>query len=208
MRQLIERDIDMKNVKFFGDLKNDIEMSNKKFNLIKTISSKIIGFVVASIFAVGVNFVILDFPIATLPMQIILTSGVYTILSVIQIKKEKAKFVSDKKKASEKLIGLVYSLQRVNVCTNLDQLQNSKVQENRTTSIIKENDTKVKTTEISRDIYFLDNLDNLQVLREKRSVIKANGYTKQDNSLKIIEEHEKPEYELNVEKVLVLKRKA
>ncbi len=197
----------MKNVKFVGNLKKDIEMSNKKFNLAKSIISKIIIWVSGSLFAAGITFVLLDFPTTALPLLLIGTAGIQTIVSVKDIKIEKKKFDSDKQKAKEQLISLVYSLQRENVCTNLNQLQNSKVEENKSTSILKVDKSVVKTKEISRNIYFLDNSDDLQILREKRSTINNNGIIKEENSISLLEEHEKPELELNVEKTLVLKRK-
>lgn len=198
----------MKNVKFVGNLKKDIEMSNKKFNLKKMIISKIIGYIATFIFAAGITFFMFDFPMTSLPMLIIVTVGLDTIVGVIDIKKEKKKFESDKQKAQEQLISLVYSLQRVNVITNLNQLQKSKVEEKKVNSVVKGDNSKVKTKEISRNIYFLDNLDALQILREKRNTINTNGNIKQDNSLMLLEESEIPELELNVEKVLVLKRKS
>ncbi len=198
----------MKNVKFVGNLKKDIEMANKKFNLTKMIISEIIICITSFILYFGICFILFDFSMTLLPLQIIVVASINTIAINTNIKKEKKKFENDKQKAQEQLISLVYSLQRENVCTNLNQLQNSKVQEKKITSTIKDNDSKVKTKEISRNIYFLDNLDALQILREKRNTLNTNGNIKQDNSLMLLEESEIPELELNVEKVLVLKRKS
>ena len=195
----------MKDLDFNGNLKNDIELTQKKFSIPKAIINRILAAIIALGFVWG-GYTLLGLSIINYALWFSLVIVVYGVLQGYDIKRKKGKFLKEQTDANWRLKELIRELERENVHTNVNQLHNSQVEETKNTSVKKYKDSIDKTKSVDRNIYFLDNTDNLQVLQEKEAITLTNGYEEAKNSLMLFEEEDLPSVQNNVEKRLVLRR--
>lgn len=122
------------------------------------------------------------------------------------VDKKHKKFKRDKIKAKAALSSLAGELTySANVPVELNRLKNAVITEDKSINIKINKDENEKTEMFNRFIYFLDNNNNLQVLRELRNVFYSNNKQINDtNDLTLLEAGEVPiEAQYTVERRLV-----
>ena len=194
----------MKNVKFYGDLKEDIELTKSMFSFPRVLFNNIMAyFIPLAAFAITISLV---FSFSSLAFLVGLIAS--TIISIprgffITDSQEKD-FLECRRLALANLQELSFELSKHDISVDMDKLDQALIQE--VTNIQKNHQDKTETTYIDRNVYFLDNYDTLQVLRETIVSTKENDYVFEKVSLALLEPNEKEQVEQNVEKKLTFKR--
>lgn len=184
----------MKHIQFKGNLKNDIEISRKKFSWLKTILTNVVAATIAVAVIISLALLI-NIPIS-LPYWIGL-GVVNGALVGWNTKKNKKRFDKRKSDAISNLNNLIFSLQKENVPVNIHNLQKSQIEETKSYAIAKVDFVTGETQgidSIDRNFYFLDNKDTLQVLNEERTTKTNDNKTDYHSSVMLFENEDLPSF--------------
>lgn len=187
------------------DIKTAIETLNKEFKPLGIIITDTISAII--VFSLITLTVMLTkiFPISW-SNWLFFNAVAYSGQIFYDVDKKHKKFKRDKIKAKAALSSLAGELTySANVPVELNRLKNAVITEDKSINIKINKDENEKTEMFNRFIYFLDNNNNLQVLRELRNVFYSNNKQINDtNDLTLLEAGEVPiEAQYTVERRLV-----
>lgn len=170
----------MEILKYDGNLKEDIENSNKRFNKKKEIIKSIILTIASLIIVIPITLwyyiCFFKFDQEDIKEIIIFLSGSLVVQIPIQyniFKQNKKRFIEQIKKSKAKLNRLAFnlSLLKEEIDVEVTNLEQSVIIEESEKLIEKVNNVKKSTKTITNTFYFLDTNENIQALKSIREIL-------------------------------------